>query len=185
MISSKEYDDVFEEGYIVSSDSRMNDEIMESYISHSNLRTIIGNIACDHTFLMMDVCYGGTFDNRIARNDDKHNRGEEDYQYLLNEPFNVFDDKEDFIKTKLDKISRLYMTSGGKTYVPDDNGLGHSPFCYKFLEALDSKGHKDGILTFLELYSYMEVAKPIPMQGKFSKNEMGSDFLFISKEDKK
>lgn len=175
------YDDIFEEGYIVTTDSKMNDEIMESYISHSNLKTMVNNIACDHTFLMMDVCFGGTFDDRIANNENK-NRGEVSYPLsYYGEPTSIFDDKEDFIKTKLDKLSRLFMTSGGKTYVPDDNGKGHSPFCFKFLEALDSKGYKDGILTFLELYSFMEVAKPIPVQGKFGKSEFGSDFLFICK----
>ena len=33
-----------------------------SYLSHSNLRTMINNIDCPHIFLVMDVCFGGTFD---------------------------------------------------------------------------------------------------------------------------
>lgn len=174
------YDEVFEEGYIVATDSKANDEIMESYISHSNLKTMINNIPCDHTFLMLDVCFGGTFDSRIAENTTTKNRGA-DFNNVSFKPISLEDEREDFIKSKLGKVARLFLSSGGKTYVPDDNGFGHSPFCTKFLEALEAKGGKDGILTFLELYSIMEVAKPIPVQGKFGKNEFGSDFLFISK----
>lgn len=94
-----------------------------------------------------------------------------------------FDDERiDFIKSKLSKNSRLFISSGGKEYVPDSDGNGHSPFCTKFLKALDRKGGDDQILTFLELFSVMEVAKPSPVQGKFGNNDIGSDFLFINKK---
>jgi hypothetical protein len=36
------YDEIFEEGYVVASDSKMNDEIKETYISYSNLKTLVG-----------------------------------------------------------------------------------------------------------------------------------------------
>jgi len=34
----------------------------------------------------------------------------------------------------------------------------------------------------LELYTEMQVVKPIPIQGSFGRNEYDSDFLFIVKE---
>lgn len=62
-----QFDEVFTEGYLVAKDSKKNDEAKESYISHSTLRTYVNNIPSNHTFIVMDVCYGGTFDQAIAR----------------------------------------------------------------------------------------------------------------------
>ncbi|MBN2611304.1 MAG: caspase family protein, partial [Bacteroidales bacterium] len=60
------YDEVFKEGYVVFRDSRAEDVAKSSYMSHSNLRTMINNIPCNHIMLVMDVCFGGTFDPLIA-----------------------------------------------------------------------------------------------------------------------
>ena len=38
----------------------------KTYISHERLRRIIDSIPCRHIFLVMDVCFGGTFDPFIA-----------------------------------------------------------------------------------------------------------------------
>ena len=61
-----EFDEIFKDGYIVPSDAIKHDHNKKSYISHSNLRTIINNIPCKHIFLVMDVCFGGTFDPLLA-----------------------------------------------------------------------------------------------------------------------
>ena len=39
-----EFDEIFSEGYLVAKDSKVDDEVKDSYISHSNLRTIINHI---------------------------------------------------------------------------------------------------------------------------------------------
>jgi len=160
-----EYDNFFKEGYVLAKDSKANDEGRSSYISHSNLRTIINNIPAEHIFLTMDVCFGGTFDPLIA------SRGS-DNQYQAVE-------KEAFIKRKLKYKTRLYLTSGGKTYVPDGRPGHHSPFARRFLDALRSVGGEDGILTYKEILSRVEKTNPEPRYGEFGNNEPGSDFLFI------
>lgn len=161
-----EYDDVFQEGYLVTKDSRKSDDVKSTYISHSNLRTIINNINCEHILLVMDVCFGGTFDPIIAR------RGGDDYNAI---------DKDEFIHRKLQYKTRLYVTSGGKEYVPDGRPGAHSPFARKFIEALRNYGGSDQILTLNELSSYVEKVTPEPRKGEFGDNEPGSDFLFIKK----
>lgn len=163
-----EYDPVFSEGYIVTTDSKKNDEIKESFVSHSNIRTIVNNIPCKHILLTLDVCFGGTFDQSIT-----NTRGGDDNPTVL--------ERERFIKRKLAFTTRKYLTSGGKEYVPDGRPGFHSPFASKLLEALRTYGGEDKILTFNELYSHVERAVPGPKTGEFGNNQPGSDFLFIAK----
>ncbi len=166
-----EFDDVFSEGYLVTTDSKMNDDIKESYVSHSNLRTIINNIPCNHILLTMDVCFGGTFDPFVA-----NGRGS-----VNTSSYSGDDERQKFIERKMKYDTRRYLTSGGKEYVPDGRPGHHSPFATRFLAGLRSKGGDDGIVTFNELFNYLETATPAPTQGQFGRNQPGSDFLFIAK----
>lgn len=160
------YDEVFKEGYLVAKESRQNDETKTTLLSHSNLRTIINNIPNEHIFLIMDVCFGGTFDPHIA------SRGTDVYSNIT---------KSEFIERKLAHKTRLYLTSGGKEYVPDGRPGEHSPFVRKFLEALRSYGGEDGILTTGEIFNYVDKVVPQPRIGEFGNNEPGSDFIFVAK----
>ena len=166
-----EFDEVFSEGYLVTKDSKSNDEIKESYVSHSNLRTIINNIPCNHILLTMDVCFGGTFDPFVA-----NSRGVERTGGYTGD-----DAKRLFIERKMKFDTRKFLTSGGKEYVPDGRPGYHSPFAAKLLEGLRGGGGDDGIITFGELFNFVERANPAPTQGSFGKNQPGSDFLFIKK----
>ncbi|MFN7489083.1 MAG: caspase family protein [Chryseotalea sp.] len=56
------YDQTFGEGFVVTTESLINDEGKTSYLSHNRLRSITNNIQCEHIFLTMVVCFGGTFD---------------------------------------------------------------------------------------------------------------------------
>ena len=162
------FDEYFGEGYVVCKNSLKDDEGNSSYISHSSLRTVVNNISCEHTLLVMDVCFGGTIDPFIAR---ANHRGE-DYTEMSH---------SEFIARKLKFRTRRYLTSGGKEYVPDGTPGHHSPFTRKFLEALRNYGGHDRILTLGELVLHFERVKPEPRFGEFGTNEPGSDFIFIAK----
>jgi len=164
------FDETFGEGYVVCKNSLLNDEAKTSYISHSVLRTVINNIPCQHILVVMDVCFGGTFDQLTARAD---SRG-------ANEPYKELSNTE-FIQRKLQYKTRKYLTSGGKEYVPDGRPGQHSPFCRKLLEAFRSFGGSDNILTFGEVITYMERVVPQPRTAGFGDNEPGSEFLFIAR----
>lgn len=150
----------------------VDDDGNTSYLPHSILRTIINNIPCQHTFLMMDVCFGGTFDQNLT----KHRGG--------NRKTNVYQEisQQQFIARKLQFKTRKFVTSGGKEYVPDGKPGHHSPFARKILEALRNNGGNDNILTYTELLNYVERVQPSPHHGEFGDNEPGSDFLFIIKQ---
>ena len=164
------YDEVFKEGYVISSNSRADDISKTSYLSHSNLRTMVNNIGCKRIFLVMDVCFGGTFDPHMATAG--HRGSMEMYADIS---------KDEFIKRKSKYKTRLYLTSGGKEYVPDGRSGFHSPFARKFIEALRKYGGDDGVLTTSEIMLYVEKVDPQPRFGEFGDNEPGSDFILISK----
>jgi hypothetical protein len=160
------FDDTFGEGFVVAKNSLENDVSKTSYISHARLRTVIENIPCDHVFLAMDVCFGGTFDPVIARS-----RGSE-YADQTN---------DEYLVRKLSYKTRKYLTSGGKTYVSDGIAGKHSPFASKFIQALNESGGSDRILTLPELRTYVEKLTPEPRTGSFGTDEPASDFLFVAK----
>ncbi|MBS1553310.1 MAG: caspase family protein [Bacteroidetes bacterium] len=167
--------DEFVSGYLVARDSKSkeDDPLRDTYLEHSKLRNMLTNIKCPHVMLVLDACFGGTFDQRISKSG---HRGEKDDPLYAE----VVDDS--FLKRKLKNNTRLYITSGGKTYVPDGRPGQHSPFARQFLELLRSNGGKDQILTFSEIKSGVERLTPEPCAGEFDGNEPGSDFMFISKK---
>jgi len=161
------YDEVFKEGYVISRDSKMDDLGKTSYLSHSNLRTMINNITCPHIFLVMDVCFGGTFDPHLAT---ASHRGASMYAGVS---------PEEFLDRKMKYKTRLYLTSGGNEYVPDGRPGFHSPFARGFIYALRENVGSDGLLTTAEIVKSVEMLKPEPRFGEFGDNEPGSDFILV------
>ncbi|MFZ5939767.1 MAG: caspase family protein [Bacteroidota bacterium] len=164
------YDEVFREGYVISRDSRMDDVAKTSYLSHSNLRTMINNISCPHIFLVMDVCFGGTFDPHLSTS---AHRGAGLYADIST---------DEYVERKMKYKTRLYLTSGGKEYVPDGRPGFHSPFARRFIEAIREYGGTDGVLTTAEILQFVEKVDPQPRFGEFGDNEPGSDFILVLKK---
>ncbi|MDZ7647642.1 MAG: caspase family protein [Cytophagales bacterium] len=163
------YDQTFGEGFVVARESLLNDEAKTTYLSHNRLRSILNNIPCEHIFLAMDVCFGGTFDQALASS-----RGGEEEVYREQ-------NQTEFITRKLTYKTRKFLTSGGKTYVSDGIPGKHSPFAKNFIDALRSRGGRDGILTLPEIFSYVEKLKIQPRFGEFGDNAPGSDFIFVAR----
>jgi hypothetical protein len=165
-----QFDEGFGEGYVVAKNSLEVDRAKTTYISHSNLRSYVNNISCNHILLAMDVCFGGTLDPAIARSRAAESRDElTDNEYLAR---------------KLSKKTRRYITSGGKEYVSDGIVGKHSPFASRVLEALKARGGEDQILTINEIIPYLEKIKQHePRSGEFGDNEKGSDFIFVAKRN--
>jgi hypothetical protein len=159
------YDEVFGEGFLVAKNSITNDVSKNTYISHNRIRSNINNIPCDHIFLAMDACFGGTFDPVLASSRSALYEDIGDKAYLVK---------------KLSKRTRKYLTSGGKEYVSDGIRGSHSPFASRFLEALKTYGGPDRILVLDEIKSFMERLSTTPRFGEFGSNENGSDFVFVA-----
>jgi hypothetical protein len=161
-----QYDEVFGEGFVVARNSIANDPSKNTYISHNRLRSIIDNIPCEHVALVMDVCFGGTFDPVLAAN--------------RSAVYEDIDHKE-FIAKKLSMKTRKFLTSGSKEYVSDGIAGKHSPFAVRLLEALKTNGGEDGLLTFMEINLSMQKLQTTPRYGSFGNDEAASEFLFISR----
>lgn len=162
------YDELTKEGFLVTRQSLQVDPGRQTYIPHSRLQTLINNNPCEHIFLVMDVCFGGTFDESVA------SRNVEDQIY--GEP-----SQSEIIIRKLQYKTRKYLTSGGKEYVSDGVAGKHSPFAKQFIEALQSRGGNDGILTLSELMTFVEKLKTAPQSGRFGADKLGSEFVFVVK----
>ncbi|HCM77575.1 MAG TPA: hypothetical protein DIS90_14420 [Cytophagales bacterium] len=161
------FDDLIKDGYLVCKDSKKVDDTHESYLPFSYLRTAIDNNPSRHVFLVMDACFGGTFDQAIAK------RGEEDNMYTEIT-------QNEYINKKLKYKTRLYLTSGAKEYVPDGRAGKHSPFASKLVEALRGYGGKNKVLTSQQVFWYVERVRPEPRFGTFGDNEPGSEFVFVA-----
>lgn len=162
------YDDTFKEGFVVTRESLPDDPGRNSYLRHSVLRSTINNNPCQHIFLVMDVCFGGTFDENVG------SRAMDDETYKA-------PSQSEIITRKLKFKTRKYLTSGGKEYVSDGVAGRHSPFAKQFIEALEKGMGGDGILTINEMMTYVEVLKTAPQYGKFGSDQLGSDFVFVVK----
>ncbi len=88
---------------------------------------------------------------------------------------------DEFVERKLKYKTRLYLTSGGKEYVPDGRPGFHSPFARRFIESLRHYGGADGVLTTSEIMQFVEKVNPQPRFGEFGNNEPGSDFILVVK----
>jgi hypothetical protein len=177
--------DDFVKGIIATKDSKnpVDDPFYDTYISHSKLRDIVDGFNCDHIMVVLDVCFGGTFNQNLSsiiisegESDISADENNMDYYQSLEVS------KAEFIKRKMGRKTRLYMTSGGKEYVPDGIPGRHSPFASKFIIALDRMGGEDKILTYGEIKSFIEKLSPGPRGGTFGSKSDG-DFLFIAKEN--
>lgn len=166
-----QFDETFKEGYVVTKESLANDPGKSSYVSHNRLRSNINAIPAEHIFLVMDVCFGGTFDEAIASA-----RGYDDMSG------NNEVSQAQFITRKLAFRTRKYLTSGGKEYVSDGVPGKHSPFASKIIAGLSSHGGNDGILSLSELTTYIEKLQPEPKFGKFGSDAIGSEFVFVVKQ---
>lgn len=161
----------FNDGFLVmkNSASTKNDPYRKTYIQHSALQRIINNLPSRQILVVFDVCYGGTFDEKVSKK-----------SYKVNEQ-KTGNAQENYINKKLEHHTRVYISSGNKNTVPDGYKGEHSPFAIRFLEALRTKGGISGILTKSRLFSFVEGLDSEPIMGGFGDDEPGSEFILIAK----
>lgn len=163
------FDETLGEGYLVASNSILNDKGKSSYLPHLLLRERLNNIKCEHIFLAMDVCFGGTFDPVLAK-------------ARAGDALDEVADRQYLVK-KLTRRTRKYLTSGSKEYVSDGVAGKHSPFAEKFILSLREVGGGTGrILSLLELRTYFLKLASEPRFGSFGDDDPASDFVFVAKQ---
>lgn len=166
------FDDNLKEGFVAARNTAANDKGRTTYIPHGILRQRLDNIGCEHIFLVMDVCFGGTLDPALA----KSRAGLDPYTEQTD---------QQVIVRKLSKPTRKFLTSGSKEYVSDGVAGKHSPFAAQFIRALKETGGKGSrIMTLNDLVGYFDRLASVPRFGKFSDHDdpMG-DFVFVAKDN--
>ena len=166
------YDEVENTGFLVARDSRRSDPLHDSYLSESQLLSVLSGIKCRHVMVVIDACFSGAIAMRGGdpKTDIKYPAG----------------GKLDALLKKRDLRSLLFLTSGGKQYVPDGRPGFHSPFAFQFIRALKSgAGDPEGIVTFLDIVGFADQVQgaPQPRYGWFPGADPSSDFWLVAKPE--
>ena len=168
-----DFDENAKEGFLVARDSKLPnvDTVRSTLIPHSRLRNYIDNIPVNHALVLLDVCFGGTFDRGIA---DAGARG------------GIYEDQsvDKLFVERAQYMTRKFITSGGKVYVPDGEPGHHSPFVHNLLTELRNPSKDRGYLTFADLLTAVGPTQPAPVWGTWGKDGAGSDFFLISKRNR-
>jgi hypothetical protein len=156
-------------GFLALKDSKpfADDPLRDSLVPHEVVRTVLERLDCPHVLLMVDSCFGGTLDYTVAMA-----RSGELYRPVS---------RPEYLRDKLRHRTRLYLSAGGREYVPDGRPGQHSPFTRGVLEGLRSYGGEYGVLTIEQLYYvYLDKVRPRPILGELDGNEPGSSFAFVA-----
>ncbi len=162
----------FDDGFIVCSNSLpvKQDPYRYTYIQYSKLSRMINRLPSRQIFMVLDVCFGGTFDERIARN--KSRSITSDYEEL---------GADVYLSEKLKFNTRLYLSSGGKREVPNGYKGSHSPFAQCFIRCLQGRGGSGKLITSTDFYQFVKKLPSGPLLGSFGDDEPGSEFIMLAK----
>ncbi|MGQ0764852.1 MAG: caspase family protein [Gemmatimonadota bacterium] len=164
------FDDDRSQGYLVFRDSRPRDSDVSrsSYLSLTELRGIVEGFRAGHVLLVIDACYAGTIDPDIRFGTDRSER-------------TTSGDITSSLLRRSQYKSRIYLTSGGKEYVPDGRPGAHSPFAASLLGALREASSDGRALTFSQIVGYMAERglEPLPRHNVFRGHEPGGDFVLV------
>ncbi|HUR66863.1 MAG TPA: caspase family protein [Chitinophagaceae bacterium] len=167
-----DYDDkLFDDGFIVCTNSKQvkDDPYRNTYIQYSKLSRMINKLPARQIMMVLDVCFGGTFDERVARN---KARSKNDYEDMST---------QNYMAEKLKLKTRLYLTSGGKKEVPNGYRGSHSPFAQRFLQCLQTKGGTGKLLTASDFFQFVKMLPSGPLVGSFGDDDYGSEFVMLAK----
>ncbi|MCX6281149.1 MAG: caspase family protein [Bacteroidetes bacterium] len=158
----------FGAGNIVARDSKTiaEDPYLDTYIPLAKLNVLLDIIPSKHIFLVLDICFGGSFD--LVSPDlalEKYDLTKADVPI------------DTIIARKKDKYCRIFLASGTGN-VPDywSNSLDHSPFAQKIIRTL-----KENNIFFTPgiLYSSLEGNITEPKFKSFGRHEAHGDFFII------
>ena len=166
------YNQEEEEGYLITADTDTPsvDPTMASALSHTKLRKQIEAIACRRILVLLDTVFSGTFDPNF-------------------EPPPVLRGLLEYMSTShIKKIlaldARWCLTATGNQYLVDSMS-GHSPFAAAFLNALNTKGGEDFLLTLDEVWKEIQKSKDDPIYDRIIEHTLKSGIDFERPEPRK
>jgi len=150
-------------GYTAMLDAKSEDPEYKGYMPHSELEGYFGAIKAKHKLVILDVCFGGSFDRSKVE--------------VMKSDNDMTMPKAEYIRHKLKLSSAEFLASAQLDKVSDGQPGQHSPFANALLDSLKNATRKYGILTFSQLYSEIGLLKPGPHGGDLYKTR--GEFLFI------
>jgi Skp family chaperone for outer membrane proteins len=143
-----------------------------SLLAHETVMGYVNRIPATHVVLVLDACFAGTLDRKIA---DSGLRGD-----VSSDPY-AHASLPELMERKEPKRTRRYITSGGKDFVPDGLPGHHSPFISAFLVTLNQGADLKGYLTLNDIEQGLDTVKPEPRWGDIQDdNDPGADFLLLT-----
>lgn len=158
---------LLDDGFLVcrNSLSPEQDPMRNSYFAYSRLERYINRLPSRQIMMVLDLCFGASFDNTLSRcKETKAYAAEPDGSFLM---------------AKSRFRTRLFLSSGAFRKVPDGFSGSHSPFALRMLEALRGKGGEEGFLTATDLFRFVYKLPAEPRMASFGDDECGSEFVFL------
>jgi uncharacterized caspase-like protein len=197
------YDKDLGEGYLVANNSpAMEDKDLfyDNSLPLSLLAGAINNIRCPHILVLVDACYGGTFGDKLVRNEVEHDLSKQKQaawphavrlastatperlvQMLASPSDQPRLTRAQYIRRMLRPVSRLFLTSGQIREVADGPPGGHSPFAAQLLSTLQQGGDEYRVIDYDGLKRNVLKLPQEPYFGSWGNNEDGGEFLFVAK----
>lgn len=156
------------DGFIVFNDSKptKSDLFRNSYLSYSNFNNILNALPSKHVGVILDVCFGGAFNQQLKKS--RSNLIASSYPKKK---------VEEFVNEKLQKTTRVYLTSGSLETVSDGIPGEHSPFCHYLLTALERQDFDGFPITLSSIFQYLKRNTSEALYGGFGENSPASDFI--------
>ena len=161
-------------GFLVPANAlRVNDDIgHRSLLAHETIMGYVNRIPATHVVLVLDACFAGTLDRRIADSGLRGDTSSDPYAHAS---------LPELLARKEPKRTRRYITSGGKDFVPDGLPGHHSPFVSAFLVTLNQAADRKGYLTLDDIQQGLNTVNPEPRWGDIQDdNDPGADFLLLT-----
>jgi hypothetical protein len=169
--------EMLDDGFIVCADSKPRDADLtrNSYIQYIKLQKMINKIPARQVLVMLDVCHGGTFNQKRS----------DPVKTMVNR--NV----RQFLVDQSQFTCRKFLSSVGTDEAFDGKPGDHSPFANLLLQVLRARGNNsNGIVTLTSIFSVLQTAsmnetatlKISPQRDGFGKDNPESDFILIPVE---
>jgi tetratricopeptide (TPR) repeat protein len=161
------------QGFLAPADAlQVEDDLSRrTLLAHATVMSYVNRIPSTHVLLVIDACFAGTLDRKIA---DSGLRGDPSDVY-------VHAALPELLERKETKRTRRYFASGGRDFVPDGLAGHHSPFMSAFLVALNRAADQKGYATLEDLQMGLSTVKPEPVWGPIQdEDEPGADFLLLT-----
>jgi hypothetical protein len=166
-----------DDGFIVCTDSRSraDDPTRNTYIQYVKLQKMINRIPARQILVMLDVCHGGTFNQK------------------RNDPGATITNRNvrQFLVDQSQYVCRKFLSSVGTEEAFDGKPGDHSPFANLLLQVLNAKGKEtNGIVTLSEIFFVLQKSSNIetaslkisPQKDGFGSDNPQSDFILIPVE---